>query len=279
MRLWNTCEEYQAISCGVLFCIDSSPKHDITDIVQAGGIELVLNAMKLFLRTTKTRDVIMVTNHFYAIRAFASLIDGNYEAAAPVIQRTEVFAVIFEVMQEPFSNAPLECMIDLHAASMTALWAWITVLILQDNADQTSTFLSEMIRFGAIPTIFMSMKKFPNDSRIHGMGCTLLAIFASRTEEGATSVVVDGGRKLLQKSKMQNASDGRTQEWASKALEYIDGVDDCDRCHRCHSTAEPLMQCSRCMKVLYCCKACQKQEHKYHRKLCKQMASRANASS
>ncbi|EEA06845.1 MYND finger domain-containing protein [Cryptosporidium muris RN66] len=44
---------------------------------------------------------------------------------------------------------------------------------------------------------------------------------------------------------------------------------DLTRCENCRITSLPLMRCGRCKKVLYCSVTCQKEDWKYHKRICK----------
>lgn len=97
---------------------------------------------------------------------------------------------------------------------------------------------------------------------------------AVEIEAGATSIVIDGGRQIIERATLLHADDEAIQELATDILEFMDDVDDVDRCHKCLSPTDDLMECSRCQKVLYCDRVCQKGDFKCHQKICKQIASR-----
>ena len=65
--------------------------------------------------------------------------------------------------------------------------------------------------------------------------CSLLAGIANETEEGATSIVIDGGRQIIERAKRQHANEEQVRTPADLILDAIGEVDEIDRCHKCHS--------------------------------------------
>jgi hypothetical protein len=58
-----------------------------------------------------------------------------------------------------------------------------------------------------------------------------LAGIANETEEGATSIVIDGGRQIIERAKRQHANKEQVRTPADLILDAIGEVDEIDRCH------------------------------------------------
>ena len=164
----------------------------------------------------------------------------------------------------------------LHSFSITALKHCFTKLA-NDHADRVRDLISEMIACGAVPTTLMSMRQFEDSVIIQASGCILLVAMTEIGEGSGPEIVVNGGRRILERAVMRHEDNEHVQKYGNKTLELLSGIDEIDRCHACLASTEDLMHCSRCMKVFYCNRKCQKEDYKLHKKLCKQMASRANA--
>lgn len=259
MRRWSDCYNIQMAAYKVLSFVYPSRDHVIDAIIEGGGIELILKAEELFLRS-KTEES-RVGSLEAAMVALRDLSKDNLNAMTS-FQRAEGVSVIVEVLQEPFSNAAR----GTHAASLTLLRFYMDMVFA--HHEDKALIVSKMIGCGTIPTVLFSMQKFPNNAAIQRMGCMLLAKLAS-TEEGAISVVINGGKRIIER--------GGVQYEAKQVLERIKRVDTVDRCHKCHAASDRLMQCGRCNKVLYCSKDCQRNGYNPHKRLCKQMANRANS--
>jgi len=62
------------------------------------------------------------------------------------------------------------------------------------------------------------MQQFPDDPMIQCYGCMSLVALSLYTHGNPTSVVIDGGRQVLEKEKTKNASDKRVTIWARTML-------------------------------------------------------------
>lgn len=272
MCRWKDSCRIQGLAFGVLSEIRSSQKQVKAAVLEAGGIELTLDAMKLFLRATVKIDQQHAQSHKDFVITLGILSSDNFDAVI-AIQRAGGLSIMVEILQEAFPNASFADKICLHLALTSVLFDFAR-LSTKQSTDCASTFLSEMIDCGVVSAVLQSMDLFSNDAHIQYMGCGILAILASDTDKGATSVAIDGGRMIIERAKAQHMDDANIQECAHELLESIEGVEDMDRCHRCHATSDDLMQCGRCKKVLYCSRDCQREGYKLHKKICKQMAKR-----
>lgn len=277
MRHGKNCFEIQSLTCRILRHIHNSQEHERATIVEAGGVELLLSAVNLFLHTVLPEsDKRRMIGLKEAIGTLFILSVDCFDAVT-AIQRAGGFRIIIDVMNEPFPNDQLAEKLDLHVVCMMVPWLCIKEFS-ENSMDMTLTFLSGLITCGAIPTILFSMEQFPNDVSIQYRGCAILASLLSGTGTDAAAVVVDGGKWIIERAKMQYGNDGRVQLFGNTILQHIEGMDDGDRCHWCYTSSGHLLQCSRCQKVLYCSKDCQREDHKLHRGICKQMASRGSNS-
>lgn len=114
-----------------------------------------------------------------------------------------------------------------------------------------------MIDCGAIPTIVLSMQQFPNEPKVQAAGCSMLPFLAREVDKVAISIVMNGGRQIIESAKTQHVNDGDVQQFTFELLECIDGADNADRCHNCHTTSGDVRKRSRCKKVVYCIRECQ----------------------
>ena len=192
----------------------------------------------------------------------------SYDAAGAVAAKQEKgIEVLIEMMQKPFLNAPEASKRKLHLKALAAILYWIWNCEENDDDDGVFFFIQQVVQCGGIPTILLSMGQFMDDVDIQKFGCYLLFFLSQNGHE--TAVVVDGGRRALERAQSRHTSHEDIQTCSKAALELLSGVDDADRCHKCYTTGTGLMQCGRCQKVLYCSRDCQRKDYNVHKKLCK----------
>jgi hypothetical protein len=273
MRRWKDSAEMQSIACCVLSSIHAHPEH-ATAIGAAGGIQVVLNAIKLIRRAKAKAEMNLVLDLKFAVGALGALTFKNFDNVATA-RNADAVTLIVEILLEPFTKVPKTDKDLLYVKLMGILWMWISVCVDHDGAT-TSALISDIISRGGIPAVLTRMQQFPNNDGIQAAGCNLLAPLSSDTDGNPTAVVVNGGREVLERAKVQHAENERVQKWSEVALGYLEDVERVDRCHTCHSTAEPLMKCSRCSRAMYCNRDCQREDYNVHKKMCKQLAALGN---
>ena len=104
MRRWNDCIDIQFHACYILATCQKFCQQDTSAvIVESGGIEVIIEAIKLFLRTTSINDQSLLQCHQYAILALGKLSHSSVESVN-ALQSAQGLPVIIEVMQEHFPN-------------------------------------------------------------------------------------------------------------------------------------------------------------------------------
>lgn len=104
-------------------------------------------------------------------------------------------------------------------------------LLRERNVEGMPDVYSALSTCGAVLTIILSMQQFPDDTTLQKFACSLLAGIANETEEGATSIVIDGGRQIIERAKRQHANKEQVRTPADLILDAIGEVDEIDRCH------------------------------------------------
>lgn len=189
-------EKIQALTCAVISKMNHSQQHERAAICDAGGIEHIIDAMKLYMRLATTSDQDFAEELKFTVLALGILAKDN-RAAITAIHRAGGVAMLFEILQEPFPSVEFANKNTLHGATISLLISLAASSFIISDTDEDLALLSEMIDCGAIPTILLSMEQYPNEAMMQTMGFTLLLALAPEAQEGAISIVVDGGRKII----------------------------------------------------------------------------------
>lgn len=157
MHHWKDNVRIQHLAYTVLILINPCCEETKASIIEGGGIELILSAIKLFLRTTTESDEHLMNLQRFAVSTLGALVADSFEGALVTLRAGGV-PILIDVLREPFSNAPgLDGKVTLHSCLLLEIHNWSKFL---RSDDMCSSLCTELFAVGQSPRFFSQCNSF-----------------------------------------------------------------------------------------------------------------------